>query len=135
MNIDIKNIPLFLCFLFLGTFTSIGFCSCSMLGFPSGRSWSPFSGKGRGFAELGTVRVDKNADWDSVDAETRRLLLLLLSEAGFKQGTQLQLSTAAGDLTEQKPFYKVDAVLIEREYMENWKTRRSLSVEILFFIN
>jgi hypothetical protein len=98
-----------------------------MLGLPSGLSWSPFSGKELGLAELGTVRVDKNADWDSVDAEARRLLLLLLSKAGFKQNT----AAAAG----QKMFYKVDVVLIEREYMENWKTRRSLSAEILIFKN
>jgi hypothetical protein len=99
-----------------------GFFSCSTLGLPSGQQWSPGSGKQIGTVELGTIRVDKNADWDSVEAEAGRLLSLLLAEAGYKQNNP---GTA--------PEYRVDAVLIEREYMENWKTRRSLSAEVLIW--
>jgi hypothetical protein len=67
------------------------------------------------------VRVDKNADWDSVEAETRRLLPLILTERKYPYS----------DTDENR--YTVDIVLIEREYMENWKTRRSLSAEVMFF--
>ena len=54
---------------------------------------------------------------------------MFLSEAGYKTGST---ETA---LLEQKPAYTLDAILIEREYMENWKTRRSLSVEIFIWKN
>ena len=113
--------------LFVSLLIGVGFLSCSMLGISSGQNWSPSSGKQFGIAEIGTVRVDKNADWDSVEAETKRLLPLFLAEAGYKQTTQ------GIDLLEQIATYRVDAVLIEREYMENWKTRRSLSAEILIW--
>ena len=125
-NLRIKSILLNL---FLILSLSLGFLSCSMLGIPSGKNWSPDSGKQLGTVEVGSIRVDKNADWDSIEAETRRLLPMLLAEAGYKH-------TAPGTaLSEQIPAYRVDAVLIEREYMENWKTRRSLSAEILFIEN
>ena len=116
-------------FLFLSFLISVGFFSCSMLSIPSWQNWSPGSGKQLAIAETGIVRVDKNADWDSVETETRRLLPLLLAEAGYKQ------TVPETDLPEQLPAYKVDVVLIEREYMENWKTRRSLSAEIAIWKN
>jgi hypothetical protein len=71
--------------------------------------------------ELGTVRVDKYADWNSVEAEARRFLPLLLAKKGY----------VVSDTEENR--YRIDAVLIEREYMENWKTRRSLSAEVLIW--
>ena len=115
-------------FLFLGIIICFGFSSCSILGIPSGQNWSPGSGKQLGVMEMGTVRVDKNADWDSIEAETRRLLPLFLAEEGYKQ--------AETDLLWQKNnIYRADVVLIEREYMENWKTRRSLSAEIFIWEN
>lgn len=117
------------CTFFISAFFCLGFFSCSILGFPSAQSWSPSFGEQYGFIELGTIRVDKNADWDSVEAEARRLLPLFLSEAGYKQAAQ------GADLPEQLPLYRIDAVLIEREYMENWKTRRSLSAEIVIWKN
>ncbi|MDR2211190.1 MAG: hypothetical protein LBO65_07000 [Spirochaetaceae bacterium] len=93
--------------------------SCSTLGFqPAAKGW-PVPEEHLGTAELGNIRVDKNADWDSVEAETRRILPLLLAEQGYGPG----------------PEYLVDAVIIEREYMENWKTRRSLSAEIRIWKN
>ncbi|MCL1812343.1 MAG: hypothetical protein FWG29_02340 [Treponema sp.] len=122
INFRIKSVFLNI-LLILGL--SLGFFSCSMLGIPSGKNWSPDSGKQLDTVEIGMIRVDKNADWDSVEAETRRLLPLLLAKAGYKQ------ITPGTVLAEQLPAYWVDAVLIEREYMENWKTRRSLSAEIL----
>ena len=106
-----------------------GALSCSMLGIPSGQNWSPGSGKLLGFAETGTVRVDKNADWDSVEAETRRLLPLFLAEAGYRQ------SAPDINVPGQMPLYRVDAVLVEREFLENWKTRRSLSAEVIILKN
>ena len=102
-----------------GLFLTFLFCSCSTL--PSGKSWSTASRTRRGSAELRTVRVDKNADWDSVQAETSRLLPLLLAKRGY----------AYSDTAENR--FITDVVLIEREYMENWKTRRSLSAEVMFF--
>ena len=79
--------------------------------------------------------MDKTADWDSVEDETRRLLPLLLAAAGYEtpgasggSGAENTAGASGGSL-------RVDAVLIEREYMENWKTRRSLSAEIRIFRN
>jgi hypothetical protein len=93
--------------------------SCTVLGFrPSAWSW-PVPKENLGTAEIQHIRVDKNADWDSVEAEVRRILPLLLAEQGYGRGPQ----------------YRVSAVIIEREYMENWKTRRSLSVEIRIWEN
>ncbi|MDR2662832.1 MAG: hypothetical protein LBC31_07545 [Treponema sp.] len=89
-------------------------CSTVALFYPLGKSWPPEGPKVLGSAQLGTIRVDKSADWDSVEAETRRLVPLLLREKGYVEG----------------PEYLIEVVLIEREYMENWKTRRSLSAEI-----
>ncbi|MDR2662014.1 MAG: hypothetical protein LBC31_03355 [Treponema sp.] len=107
--------------LFLWAALPVLLVSCSTLVpfYPMGKGWPPESRKIRGSAELVAVRVDKNADWDSVEAETRRLLPLLLREKGYVQGTE----------------YRVEAVLIEREYMENWKTRRSLSAEVRIWSN
>jgi hypothetical protein len=102
-----------------GLFLAFLFCSCSAL--PSGKSWSTASRARRGSAELRSVRVDKNADWDSVQAETSRLLPLLLAKRGYSYSD-----------TDENRFI-TDVVLIEREYTENWKTRRSLSAEIMFF--
>jgi len=93
--------------------------SCSIL--PSGKRWSTVSGKQVAAVEIGTIRVDKNADWDSVEAEGRRFLPLLLAEKGYIQSAP------------ERSAYKVEAVLIEREYMENWKTRRSLSAEVMIW--
>jgi hypothetical protein len=83
--------------------------------------WSFVKGARSGSIELGTVRVDKYADWTSVEAEARRFLPLLLAEKGY----------IMSDTEENR--YRIDAVLIEREYMEEWKTRRSLSAEILIW--
>jgi hypothetical protein len=93
------------------------FCSCSTI--PSGKNWPSGSGARKGTAEVRTVRVDKNADWDSLEAETSRLLPFLLEKNGYPYS----------DSDENR--YLVDLVLIERNYMENWKTRRSLSAEVL----
>ncbi|MDR2701572.1 MAG: hypothetical protein LBB72_03995 [Spirochaetaceae bacterium] len=99
-----------------GLFLAFLFCSCSAL--PSGKSWSTVSRTRRGTAELRTVRVDKIADWDSVEAEAGRLLPLLLAKRGYHYS----------DTDENQ--YLVDLVLIEREYMEKWKTRRCISAEV-----
>jgi len=103
-----------------GLIITLLFYSCSS--FPSTRSWSAGSRTRKGNAELRTVRVDKNADWDSVEAETRRLLPLLLAEQGYPYSE-----------TSENHFL-ADIALIEREYMENWKTRRSLSAEVMLFM-
>ena len=108
----------------------ICFSSCSTLGFLSGQSWPLLSGRQLGTAELGTIRVDKNTDWDSVEAEARRLLPLLLSEAGYKPGSR-NMDSALAPKTESHPVFTVEAALIEREYMENWKILRSLSAEVI----
>ncbi|MDR0447143.1 MAG: hypothetical protein LBH07_00570 [Treponema sp.] len=93
--------------------------SCTNLGFISGKSWS--SDENRFVSlELGTVQIDKKTDWDSVEAETRRLLPFLFFEFWTKQ-----------EIPVPEPAFRVDVILIEREYLENWKTRRSLSAEIL----
>jgi hypothetical protein len=109
----IKITGMITAFLVLQFFCS-ALISCSTLGLPSGKGWTSGPKKIMGTAELGTIRVDKNEDWDSVEAEAKRLLPLLLAEQGYVHGTA----------------YRVNAVLIDREYMENWKTRRSLTAEI-----
>jgi len=102
-----------------GLLLTLLFYSCSSL--PSAKSWSTASRPRKVSVELRTVRVDKYADWDSVQAETSRLLPLLLAKKRYHN-----LETA------EKRFM-ADVALTEREYTENWKTRRSLSAEVMFF--
>ena len=111
-------------FLSAGIIFFLNFSSCSNMGFLTAKSWSSVSKNHIGFMELGMIRVEKNADWDSLEAETRRLLPLMLAEKGYGLNKQ---ENPQGNI----PGYRIDAVLIEREYMENWKPRRSLSAEII----
>jgi hypothetical protein len=104
-------------FLTIGIFFIIS--SCGSFGIPAGKSWSHNTKNGLIPFELGTVLVDKKADWDSVEAETKRLLPLIFLEQGHKLAYNQAI--------------KADAILIEREYLENWKTQRSISVEILIW--
>ncbi|MDR2470888.1 MAG: hypothetical protein LBD09_02105 [Treponema sp.] len=124
---------------FLILFAGLSLVSCGTLGIPgipSGRGWSLSVRNKRGTAETGTIRVDKTADWDSVEDEARRLLPLLLAEAGYEPPDAPGApGTAGSDGVSGSSGLRVEAVLIEREYMENWKTRRSLSAEILVFKN
>jgi hypothetical protein len=100
-----------------GLITIFALNSCSTIS----TDWSFVSGRRTAAVELGTVRVDKIADWTSVEAEARRFLPILLAEKGY----------IISDTEENR--YRIDAVLIEREYMEEWKTRRSLSAEVLIW--
>ena len=111
-------------FLAAGIVFFLNFSSCSNMNILTAKSWSSGSKNIIAYIELGMIRVEKNNDWDSLEAETRRLLPLMLTEKGY--------STNNIEIPDDNiPSYRIDAVLIEREYMENWKTRRSLSAEII----
>jgi hypothetical protein len=98
---------------FLGIFVLCLCVSCS--GLPSGKGWTqPVSP--RGSIQLGTIRADKSSEWTSLEREIAGLLPLLLMERRYE----------TADIAK----YRIDAAVIEREYLSGWKTRRSLSAEV-----
>jgi hypothetical protein len=104
---------LFLCFLA---------CSCSSFDLPlvSGRGWTRRKAS-RGTIRIGTIRADKSSEWNSLEREIEGLLPLLLLERGYMPTV---------DSTQRDVPLRIDAVVIEREYLSGWLTRRSLSAEI-----
>jgi hypothetical protein len=87
--------------------------------FPHQEAWSSAGTFGRGTMAVGTISVDSITGWDSLEKEIGGLLPLLLVEKGYVPPD-----------TETKADFTADVSLIEREYMEGWKTKRSLSVEV-----
>jgi hypothetical protein len=97
------------------------FCSCAVFPplFPVSEAWSSEGSFGKGTMAAGTIGVDSVTGWDSLEREISGLLPLLLVEKGY-----------APPDTENKADFTADVSVIEREYMEGWKTKRSLSVEV-----
>jgi hypothetical protein len=73
----------------------------------------------KGRVEVAEVKVDKLTGWLSIENEIRDMAPLLFLEGGFGGA-----SPAAG------PLYAAEIQAREREYIQGWKTRRSLSVEV-----
>ncbi|MDR0402615.1 MAG: hypothetical protein LBH35_03395 [Treponema sp.] len=93
-------------------------CS-SCAGFPVEEAWSSGGTFGKGTMAAGTIGVDSVTGWDSLEREIAGLLPLLLLENGY----------AAPD-TENGADFTAEVSVIEREYMEGWKIKKSLSVEV-----
>jgi hypothetical protein len=90
-------------------------CASLDMPFPSGKSWvQPVSPKGH--LRIGAISADKSSEWNSLEREMAGLLPLLLLEQGYAA------AETAG--------CRIDASVIEREYLSGWKTKRSLSAEI-----
>jgi hypothetical protein len=86
--------------------------------FPHREAW-PLSGTfGKGTMTAGKISVDSVGAWGSLEREIAGLLPLLLVEKGYAPGTGGEADRRA------------DVSVIEREYMEGWKTKKSLSVEV-----
>jgi hypothetical protein len=98
------------------------FCSsCAVFPplFPVNEAWSSAGNFSKGTMAAGTIGVDSLTVWDSLEREITGLLPLLLIEKGY----------ALPD-AENTADFTADVSVIEREYMEGWKTTRSLSVEV-----
>ncbi|MDR1930560.1 MAG: hypothetical protein LBQ44_08035 [Treponema sp.] len=109
-------VPVFIC-----VFCLITACSTFDVPIASGQGWSGpetrrnvFPG---GRVRIGTVKADKGSDWNSLEREIGGLLPLLLLERGYVP-------------VEGGADYRIDTVVIEREYPSGWTTKRSLSTEI-----
>jgi hypothetical protein len=66
--------------------------------------------------------VDKSAGWSSVEGELADLVPLMFLEQGYG------FSFDGG-----KADYRADVHAFEREYVVGWRTRRSVSVELLLW--
>jgi hypothetical protein len=102
-----------------------GLFSCTSLPFNliSSRGW-PRSGVDPSLPRLslGEVRVDKAGDYLSLETELRLLLPLLFEEKGFA-------FVAPGD----DPDFIIRGRAVEREYLKNWHTVRSVSAELYLY--
>jgi hypothetical protein len=94
--------------------------SCGSLPFDYSRARSWTSGK----EIAGTVRilgtsVDRGGGWDSVERELAALVPLVLGEAGYRLAAE-----------NERADFVLDIKAREREYSSDWRTRRSLSMEL-----
>ncbi|MDR0388710.1 MAG: hypothetical protein LBH73_01410 [Spirochaetaceae bacterium] len=100
--------------------------SCGSLPFNliSARGWPASEGPDPSLPRLsiGEVSVDRAGDYRSVEAELALLLPLLLAERGF---------TVVAP--EEGPDFIVRGRAVEREYLKNWRTVRSVSAELYFY--
>ncbi|MDR0590140.1 MAG: hypothetical protein LBG25_06305 [Spirochaetaceae bacterium] len=96
---------------------------CISLGSAPANSWSSQDrSRMAGALRLETVSVDKAVDKASVEREIRGRAPLIFLKQGY-------LPAAEGE----DPGYRADIRAIEREYISGWKTRRSLSMEVLIW--
>ncbi|MDR2047821.1 MAG: hypothetical protein LBP69_00050 [Treponema sp.] len=93
--------------------------SCAVFPPPVQEAWSSAGTVRKGTMAAGKISVDSVTGWDSLETEIAGLLPLLLLEKGY----------AAPD-TESGTDFTADVSAIEREYMEGWKTKKSLSIEL-----
>jgi hypothetical protein len=101
---------------------SLGACSSLPFYVSSKKGWSSHQPR-RGFAgivRLGTVLVDKNSGWSSVEWEIADLVPLLFLEKGY--GFSFDGENAD---------YRAEVHAFEREYTVGWRTRRSVTVELM----
>lgn len=93
--------------------------SCASFGiwFPAKESWTS-DPPVKGTISAGRVMADTVSAWESLEREITGMLPLLFMEKGY------------GFAGRDAALYSADVSLIEREYMEGWQTKRSLSVEL-----
>jgi len=87
----------------------------------SGKSFWATGGmeKARGSIQIVSVSAEKSGEWGLLEKEVRDLLPLLFFEKGY--------ITVSHD--EQADIF-AEVTVREREYIDGWKTRRSLSAEV-----
>jgi hypothetical protein len=86
----------------------------------SSRSWSiPNREKLNGTLWIASVSADKAGGWTSLEKETAGLLPLIFMDEGYLCESEQN----GADFT-------VEVTVREREYMQGWKTKASLSVEV-----
>jgi hypothetical protein len=96
---------------------------CVSLGSSPGNSWSSKNRSGiTGILRLETISVDKPTDKVSIEKEIRGRAPLLFLKQGYLLAPE---GEEAG--------YQAEIRAIEREYIYGWKTRRSLSLEVLIW--
>lgn len=98
-------------------------CSTFETWFPAKEGWTSKADIVRGTIAAGNISVDSMSLWESLEREVAGILPLLLLEHGYGYVKDL-------DDKKSPAAYSVDVSLIEREYMEGWQAKRSLSVEV-----
>ncbi|MDR1506122.1 MAG: hypothetical protein LBI67_03375 [Treponema sp.] len=96
------------------------FFSCMVFPPPVTEAWSSSGTVNGEIMSVGKINVDSSGSRDSLEREITGILPLLLLENGYR------LPEPGG----VPPDFTVDVSVIEREYMESWQTKRSLSVEV-----
>jgi hypothetical protein len=86
---------------------------------PVKEAWSSAGTFGNGTMAAGKISVDSVTGWDSLEREIAGLLPLLLLEKGYAVAE-----------TGTRADFTADVSVIEREYMESWQAKKSLSVEV-----
>lgn len=113
--------PLLACLFLWGGL--VFFSGCISLGSAPANSWSSKKRSNMaGTLRLETVSVDKPVDKASVEREIRGRAPLVFLRQGY-------LLVPEGEAA----LYRADIRAIEREYISGWKTRRSLSMEVLIW--
>jgi hypothetical protein len=87
------------------------------------RSWSmPDREEINGTVWIASVSADKAGGWVSLEKETAGLLPLIFMDEGY-------LCVPEQDGAD----FAVEAMVREREYMQGWKTRASLSIDVFIW--
>ena len=121
---NLQNRLYVLLFLFVLTLL---FVSCGSLNLPYSKSWYASEGKikrNKGAISLLSVQVDKAGARDSIEREIEGLAPLIFWENGYCWETDSILAD-----------YTVDIRAREREYSMQWKTKRSISLEVRIWDN
>ena len=95
-------------------------CNALPLYYPLGNTWQipESSGTAQQTIKLAGVSVDRSGGWDSLEKEAASLAPLFFWEEGYQL-----IDSGPAD-------YTVHINLREREYMQGWKTKRSLAIEV-----
>ena len=96
------------------------FWGCSSLALNSSEAWT--SGrreKAKGSIRIISVSAERPGDWGSLEKEINAILPLLFYEKSYL----VVSSETASD-------FLADVMVREREYIDGWQTKRSLSAEI-----
>jgi len=106
-------------------FTAAGLMSCNTMPLSNNESWYTYEkDKRREKRSIGTIKligvtVYRSGGWDSIQSEIKGLAALLF----WKHGLYLVSDNAEAD-------YAADIRIHEREYMSQWRTKRSLALEL-----
>jgi hypothetical protein len=114
--------------LLMAAVMTLSLVSCGSYGvtYENGKAWpgifTKTGGKIEGTLQLGTIEVDKPGGSYSVEREINAILPLVFWEMGY------YFEPAAGDTN-----YVVDVYARERDVQYGWKTKKSISLEVMLW--